>query len=78
MLAARFEELEEFRRRDAYRKVLANEALGKTGKKPILVRWVDAYKGDDRNPEYMSRLAVREVERSQLGDVFAATPPLKA
>ena len=77
-LAARFEELEEFKRRDAYAKVPENEALEKTGKKPISVRWVDVNKGDDRNPEYRSRLVVREVKRSQLDDVFAAMPPLEA
>ena len=78
VLAARLEELEKFKRRDVNAEVLANEALETTGKKSISARWVDVNKGDNRNPEYWSRLVVREVKRSQLGDAFAATPPLEA
>ena len=39
---------------------------------------MDVNKGDDRNSGHRSRLVVREVKRSQLDDVFAATPPLAA
>ena len=70
--------LVEFKRRGAYTKVPADEALERTGKKPITVRWVDVNEGDDRNPEYRSRLVVREVRRLQLDAAFAAMPPLGA
>ena len=64
VLSARLEELEGFKRRNVYAKVPVNEAVEKTGKKPISVRWVDVNKGDERNPEYRSCLVVREVKRS--------------
>ena len=62
VIAARSEELEEFRRRDVYTKATTNEALGKTGQKPISARRADVNKGDDRNPEDRSLLVVREAK----------------
>ena len=76
VMSARFEELEEFERRDAYAKVLAGEALEKAREKPISARRVDVSMGDDRAPEYRSRLVAREVKRSQVDNVFAEMPPL--
>ena len=78
VLAASSAELEESKRRGAYAKLLANEASGKTGKKPISARWADVNRGGDRNPEYRSGLVVREAKRSQPGDAFAAAPLLAA
>ena len=77
-LAARFEELEEFKRRDVYAKVTVAEEFENTGKQAIPARWVDVNKGDDRNPEKRSRLVVRENERSKADDACAAIPPLEA
>ena len=42
VMAARFEVLEVFKQRGAYAKLPVNEALGKTGKRPIPAQWADA------------------------------------
>ena len=54
------------------------EALARTGRKPITVRWVDVNKGDDDNPNYRSRLVAREVRRKRKDPMFAPTPPLES
>ena len=52
--------------------------MGATGKQPISASWVVANTGGDRSPGYRLRLIVREVGKSKVGDVFAATPPTEA
>ena len=54
------------------------ECYERTGKKPIGVRWVDVNKGDEKNPEYRSRLVAREVNKEKRNDLFAGMPPLEA
>ena len=49
-----------------------------TGKEPIGVRWVEANKGDDVNPNVRSRLVAMEFSYNKLNTVFAATPPWEA
>ena len=75
---AREEEMEEFRKHGVYVKVPIEEAVKKTGKKPIGSRWVDINKGDEGNPEYRSRLVAKEIKKDSSKDLFAATPPLEA
>ena len=52
--------------------------MEKTGRNPIGVKWVDVNKGDERRPEYRSRLVAKEVKRDKREDSFASTPPLEA
>ena len=61
-----------------YVKVPIAECLGKTGKQPISVRWIDINKGDQESPNYRSRLVAREINSHNREDLFAATPPLEA
>ena len=35
-------------------------------------------KGDEKDPEYRSRLVAMEIKRKHDEDIFAATPPLEA
>ena len=77
-LAARLEELDEFKQRDVYAEAPVAEASENTGKETIPVRWGDVNNGDDRSPENGSRLVVREVRRSQVDTVLAAMLPLEA
>ena len=50
VVAARIEEMEEFRKHGVYIKVPIKECMERTGKKPIGVRWVDINKGDHVSP----------------------------
>ena len=51
--------------------------LAETGKRPIGTRWVDTNKGDKLNPKIRSRLVAQEINRSNMPELFAATPPLE-
>ena len=77
-MQAREEVMKEFRKHDVYSKVPIRECLETTGRKPIGVKWVDVNKGDERRPEYRSRLVAKETKRDKREDLFAATPPLEA
>ena len=71
--------MKEFRKHGVYSKVLIKkECLEKTGRKPIVAKWVDVNKGDEIIPEYRSRLIAKEIKRDTREDWFAATPPLEA
>ena len=78
VVAARAEEMEEFRKHGVYKKVPIKECMDRTGKKPLKIRWVDVNKGDDVTPEYRSRLVAKEIKIDKRFDLFAATPPLEA
>ena len=41
-------------------------------------RWIDINKGDDKSPNYRSRMVGTEFNDSVLEGLFAATPPLEA
>ena len=52
---------------------------------PITVKWVDTNKGDDKKPNYRSRVVAREIKKlKNLGnqfrvkELFSAMPPLEA
>ena len=42
------------------------------------MKWVDANKGDKKNPEHRRRLVAQEIKKDRGEDLFAATPPLEA
>lgn len=54
------------------------ECYARTGKRPIIVRWIDVNKGDSLNPNYRARQLAREINASKRDDLFAGTPPLEA
>jgi len=41
-------------------------------------RWIDINKGDDKKPNYRSRMVGKEFNDSELEGLVAATPPLEA
>ena len=55
-----------------------SEALRRTGKPPITVRWVEVNKGDDQCPKIRSRLVAREIRLKGEEAIFAPTPPLES
>ncbi|CAK0899675.1 unnamed protein product [Prorocentrum cordatum] len=77
---AREAELREADDFKVYKWAPVEEAAQVTGKKPIGVRWSDANKGDQNNPNYRSRLCAKELKVKDPGKegTFAATPPLEA
>ncbi len=77
---ARLKELEYFNTKGVWRKRPKGDALRRTGRQPISVRWVDVNKGDDLNPRYRSRLVARQLKAmDRSGRSFVApTPPLEA
>ena len=75
MIKARKDEIAYFRQTGVYEKVDVSESLKETGKAPIAVRWVDIYKGDSANPNYRSRLVVKEFNTGVCPELYAAKPP---
>ena len=78
VIAARAEEMAEFRKHGVYKIVRIGECYREAGKGPIGVRWIDINKGDKVNPEYRSRLVAKEIKTDKSQELFAATPPLEA
>ena len=76
--AARKLELEYFESKQVWEKVPRSEALARTGKRPISVRWIDVNKGDDDDPKLRSRLVAREIRKPGEDPIFAPTPPLES
>ena len=57
--------------------VRIEECHNVTEQQPIGARWVDIRKQDGVNPKYLSRFAPKEVKRSVVPGLYAATPPLE-
>ena len=58
-----------------YEKVDVGECMRATGKRPIAVRWVDINKGASAQPNYRSRLVVKEFRVNDgRPECYAATP----
>ena len=76
--AARKTELDYFKDKEVWVMKQVSEALRRTGKPPITVRWVEVNKGDDQSPKIRSRLVAREIRRFGEEPVFAPTPPLES
>ena len=75
LIAARKLEMDFFKKRGVYRKVLRQQWM-----KTISTRWIDTNKGDDQRKDYRARLVGRELKAAtgRRDDVFAATPPLES
>ena len=76
--AARAKELQYFKDKGVWIKRHREEAMRRTGKRPITVKWIDVNKGDDEAPNYRSRLVAREIRRAGEDPIFAPTPPLES
>ena len=74
---ARKLEMKFFRDMQVYTKVPRSEAYV-NGSKVITTKWLDINKGDEKEPNYRSRLVGRELKLDNRLDLFAATPPLEA
>ena len=74
VIAARKEELKYFRGMDVYDKVPYEQAMEKTGRRPIGIKWVDVKKADGR---HRSRLVAKEFNDGVDQNMHAATPPLE-
>ena len=75
---ARCDEMDKFKQHNVYTKVPIAECVARTGKRPIGSKWIDINKGDEKEPNYRSRLVAKEIRRGPSEDMFAATPPLEA
>ena len=75
---ARATEIDDFRDKKVWTIRKVNEALRRTGKPPINVRWVEVNKGDDINCKIRSRLVAREFRLKGEEAIFAPTPPLES
>ena len=73
---ARELEMDYYRSIGVCSKVPRTEALT-NGCKVISTRWIDINKGDDKKPNYRSRVG-KEIKKDKRLDLFAATPPLEA
>ena len=75
---ARRLEVEYFRSKGVWEMRKVTEALQRTGRRPITVRWVEVNKGDSENPKIRSRLVAREIRGPGQEACFAPTPPLES
>ena len=66
------------KKRGVYERRPRTDAKSMTGKAPIKLRWVDTNKGDEKNPNYRSRIVAMEFKKDSRLDLFAPTPPLEA
>jgi hypothetical protein len=60
-----------------YRKVPRRKCT-EAGLEMIQVRWIGINKGDDKNPDYRSRLEAKAFKKDERPELFAATPALEA
>ena len=70
--------MEYFEAKRVWEKRPVAEAKRRMGRPPISVRWVDVNKGDNQNPNIISRLVARQIRQAGEDAVFAPTPPLEA
>ena len=75
---ARAIELKYFNEKERWTIRRVSEALRRTGRPPITVRWVEVNKGDDANPTIRSRLVAREIRMKGADAIFSPTPPLES
>lgn len=76
--AAREKELEHFESKQGWVPRKICEAVSRTGRPLVTVRWVDVSKGDDASPNYRSRFVARQIRGPHEQSVFAPTRPLEA
>ena len=83
--AARAVELDWVRESDMYDVTERSESFAVTGRKPIDLKWVDTDKGGAGQPNYRSRLVLRDIkarkamdDKIPAKDLFSSMPPLEA
>ena len=74
---ARQREVQYLKDRKVYAYSTWREALRKTGKRPLRLKWIDTNKGDTQNFNVRSRLVCTEIRRKGTESIFSATPPLE-
>ena len=74
---ARALEIDHVNMKRVWRKITRSEAK-RQGCKMIGTRWVDIDKGDEKKPDYRSRLVAKEFNTGQEEGLYASTPPLEA
>ena len=74
---ARAAELLYFHSKGVWVKVPKGKARAETGRPPISVRWVDVNKGDEKHPNYRSRLVAWQLKATDRSgqSYFAPAPP---
>ena len=77
---ARAKELDYFKAKGVWQKILRSDTRKFTSRRPVTVRWVDVNKGDDLHPNYRCRLVARQLKAHDRSgeNFFAPTPPLEA
>ena len=75
---ARCRELKYPQDRQVYAYSTWREAINRTGKPPLRLKWIDTNKGDSVNPNLRSRLVCTEVRPKGAEAIFSATPPLES
>ena len=78
MMEARRKEMDYFKSKDVMELVPYDEAVTRTCKKPISVRWADVNNGDDDMPNSRSRRVARGIRLAGVESIFAPTQPLEA
>ena len=76
--SARKRELKYLADRKVFEYYATNEAIKKSGRRPLRLKWIDVNKGDRKNYNIRSRLVCTEVRPRGVEAIFAATPPLES
>ena len=74
---AREKEIKHLRDMEVYEYSTEAEALVRTGRKPVGLKWIDTNKDSAEAPRYRSRLVCTEVRHKGVEPIFSATPPLE-
>ena len=72
---ARQDEIGYFKKHTVYKRVPHSRCFQCAGKPPIRVRWVDINKGDDKHPNYRSRLVAMEIKLMKNPELLLLLPP---
>ena len=72
---ARQKELKILKQRGVYRYASTKEAMRRTNRKPLRLKWVDTNKGGSDSPFIRSRLVATEVRKPGVDPIFAPAPP---
>ena len=70
-------EIQYLRDREVYEYSTEAEALARTGRNPVGLKWIDTNEGSAEALRYRSRLVCTEVRQNGIEPIFSATPPLE-
>ena len=76
--AARVRELRYLQDRQVYAHSTWSEAIQRTGRRPLKLKWIDTNKGDAVSRNLRSRLVCTEVRRKGTEAIYSATPPMES